>query len=60
MQQLQQQQPFSNVNLLLRMRKEIKFSLSVCSFVQMSIIPGLSNISHPIQIRLEEDFYLSS
>ena len=26
----------------------------------MSIIPGISNISHPIQIRREEDFYLSS
>jgi len=27
-----------------------------CSFIQMTIIPGISNISHPIQIRLEEDF----
>ena len=28
--------------------------------MQMSIVPGLSNLSHPIQIRLEEDLYLSS
>ena len=41
-------------------RKEIDSSLLVCSFIQMTIIPGISNISHPIQIRLEEDFYLSS
>ena len=26
----------------------------------MSIIPGIANLTHPIQIRREEDFYLSS
>ena len=26
----------------------------------MSIIPGIANLSYPIQIRLEEDFYLTS
>ena len=26
----------------------------------MTIVPGLSNLSHPMQIRLEEDLYLSS
>ena len=26
----------------------------------MFIIPSIANLSHPIQIRLEEDFYLTS
>lgn len=42
------------------MRKEVEFSVVVCTFFQVSIIPGVFNISHPIQIRLEEEFYLSS